>query len=192
MTPCTQCGQPNDSGDSFVCSRCLAARNFPPAPANELREKDSLTMSNDKPQTVHAWGDTLWAMASAQRTSVEFAQAAQEIFEQGFGKREDLLSICYTSPQAVNMYTRDLQAAIRTLVEFAWTAVQSQTLPTQISADAPTAISALEATLMWFNESNWDDAKRQKWERLTGNKEATTRVLCDCVRAAIAAEAVQS
>ncbi len=37
MTDCTQCGQPNDNGDSFVCRGCLVARNFPPAPAEGKR-----------------------------------------------------------------------------------------------------------------------------------------------------------
>ena len=34
MTDCTQCGLPNDSGDSNVCRGCLIARNFPPAPTS--------------------------------------------------------------------------------------------------------------------------------------------------------------
>lgn len=39
-------------------------------------------------------------------------------------KREELLRMCHTAPKAVDMDTRDLESAIRRLVEFAWESVQ--------------------------------------------------------------------
>ncbi len=85
-------------------------------------------MSYLKPQSAKDWGEDLWAMAREQQTSAEFAQAAHRILVQGRNetatKREDLLRLCHGAPMAVEMDTRDLEAAIRRLVDFAWEATQ--------------------------------------------------------------------
>ncbi len=54
--------------------------------------------------------------------------------------------------------------------------------------------AALEAVVLFHSGSPWDDAKRARWDTLAeallgfaaggGHWEATTRVLCDMVRAA--------
>lgn len=44
---------------------------------------------------------------------------------------------------------------------------------------------ALEAVLLFFSGSPWDDEKKQRWLELTGEEEATTRVLCDTARSAL-------
>ena len=44
---------------------------------------------------------------------------------------------------------------------------------------------ALEAVLLFFDSSPWGDDKAERWLALTGHEEATTKVLCDGVRAAL-------
>lgn len=46
-------------------------------------------------------------------------------------------------------------------------------------------LSALEAVLLFHSGGDWDEKKRSKWKSLTGKDEATTKVLCDLVRAAL-------
>ena len=51
--------------------------------------------------------------------------------------------------------------------------------------EAPAAADALRAVLLFHGGGPWDAAKAAAWERLTGEREATTRTLCDFVRAAL-------
>ncbi len=51
----------------------------------------------------------------------------------------------------------------------------------------PGVENALQAVLVFHHDGYWDAAHCAKWERLTGSTEATTKALCDIVRAAIAA-----
>lgn len=45
---------------------------------------------------------------------------------------------------------------------------------------------ALKAVLLFYRAGPWDDAVRSDWTYLTGKTEATTKALCDAVRAALA------
>jgi len=45
---------------------------------------------------------------------------------------------------------------------------------------------ACKATLMFHRECVWDTVKQQEWYELTGDPAATTKVLCDFVRRALA------
>ena len=45
----------------------------------------------------------------------------------------------------------------------------------------------VEALLLFYEAPYWTAAERAQWLRLTGQTEATTRVLADCARAALAA-----
>lgn len=47
-------------------------------------------------------------------------------------------------------------------------------------------LKACKATLLFHGAGHWDDEKRLEWLNLTGHSEATTKVLCDFVRAALA------
>lgn len=44
---------------------------------------------------------------------------------------------------------------------------------------------ALEACLLFHDSGSWDMEKRLSWQRLTRQSEATTRALCDTLRAAL-------
>jgi len=44
---------------------------------------------------------------------------------------------------------------------------------------------ALKLVLL-FHGGRWDDAEKTEWHRITGTREATTKVLCDHVRSALA------
>ena len=44
---------------------------------------------------------------------------------------------------------------------------------------------ALRLTLLFHSGSPWDDSKRLAWLKITGVEEATTKVLCDTIRAAL-------
>ena len=45
---------------------------------------------------------------------------------------------------------------------------------------------ALGLVLMFHGGGEWNESKRAEWLRITGTREATTRVLCDHVRSALA------
>jgi hypothetical protein len=47
--------------------------------------------------------------------------------------------------------------------------------------------AALEAVLLFHDANVWDLPKRAAWQTLTGQPEATTKVLCDTVRRALQA-----
>jgi hypothetical protein len=47
-------------------------------------------------------------------------------------------------------------------------------------------IDVLRAVLMFHDGATWDANRRAEWKRITGSDEATTKVLCDHVRAALA------
>jgi hypothetical protein len=49
------------------------------------------------------------------------------------------------------------------------------------------AREALRAVLLFHDGEPWDFEKAQEWRLLTGDDRATTRVLCDLVRKALAA-----
>ena len=44
---------------------------------------------------------------------------------------------------------------------------------------------ALKLVLL-FHGVAWDETERAEWERITGTREATTKVLCDHIRSALA------
>jgi hypothetical protein len=44
---------------------------------------------------------------------------------------------------------------------------------------------ALRAVLMFHEGGEWSADRRAEWKRITGSDEATTKVLCDHVRAAL-------
>ena len=44
---------------------------------------------------------------------------------------------------------------------------------------------ALEATLLFHSSSPWDESKSKRWVELTGVDVATTRNLCDFIRAVL-------
>ena len=46
-------------------------------------------------------------------------------------------------------------------------------------------MAALMAVLLFHGGGEWTDAKRREWKALTGEDEATTKTLCDTVRAAL-------
>ena len=126
MPTCTQCGAPNDNGDSQVCRGCLVARNFPPAP----------TVDRGTPRTCAYWirpqyqdkhGTTLYDVYEylgpmiRVNSYVTLKQALSD-YPRALvvADTERLLSLCHLAPNAVQMNTRDLEAAIRRLVDFAW------------------------------------------------------------------------
>jgi hypothetical protein len=43
-------------------------------------------------------------------------------------------------------------------------------------------MDALKLVLLFHSGGAWDDAKIAEWLRITGTREATTKVLCDHVR----------
>jgi len=47
---------------------------------------------------------------------------------------------------------------------------------------------ALEAVLLFHSPPPWEEAKRARWQELTGKDEATTKVLCDRIREVLADE----
>lgn len=49
---------------------------------------------------------------------------------------------------------------------------------------------ACEAVLLFYRAVYWDNAAADRWHELTGSREATTRVMCDTVRAALATKEV--
>ena len=44
---------------------------------------------------------------------------------------------------------------------------------------------AAQATLLWFSGKTWDEDALGEWIRLTGKPDATSKILCDTVRAAL-------
>ena len=48
------------------------------------------------------------------------------------------------------------------------------------------SIDAIKLALLFHSGSPWDDGKRAEWLRITGTTEATTKVLCDHLRAVLA------
>lgn len=48
-----------------------------------------------------------------------------------------------------------------------------------------TPIDAIKLALLFHSSSPWDDAKRAEWLRITGSSEASTKVLCDHLRAVL-------
>lgn len=50
----------------------------------------------------------------------------------------------------------------------------------------PNMAEALHAVLLFHSGDRWDTEKNARWLLLTGSEEATTKVLCDTVRAALA------
>lgn len=55
-----------------------------------------------------------------------------------------------------------------------------------LAADNARLREALELVLLFYN-STWDEKQRDKWWAITGKDEATTKVMCDHIRAALAA-----
>ena len=57
---------------------------------------------------------------------------------------------------------------------------------TWLIAAAPELLAALEAVLLFHSGREWDATARREWLRLVGAPDATTKVLCDVARSAIA------
>jgi hypothetical protein len=47
---------------------------------------------------------------------------------------------------------------------------------------------ALELVLLFHEGGSWSNEKSERWAELSGNREATTRTLCDCVRESLAGD----
>ena len=45
------------------------------------------------------------------------------------------------------------------------------------------ASDATRAVLLFYTAPRWTDTERQEWKSITGSDEATTKVLCDTMRA---------
>lgn len=45
---------------------------------------------------------------------------------------------------------------------------------------------ALRVVLFFYSPSPWDEAKRRRWHELSGHEDASSKNLCDVVRAALA------
>lgn len=54
-----------------------------------------------------------------------------------------------------------------------------------MTQDTITPAMALEAVLLFHAGGPWSHEKSLRWAELTGSAEATTRTLCDAVRAAL-------
>jgi hypothetical protein len=48
--------------------------------------------------------------------------------------------------------------------------------------------NALKAVLLWHGAPTWSESEKATWEALTGNPEATTKVLCDFIRSTLVNE----
>ncbi len=126
--PCTQCGYPNDNGDSNVCRGCLISRNFPPAPTSERTKPVSKHLNAIwiLPDYQEKWGSTLfdvWEIGQSRRLDTyTFLKDARKDYPTAefIPNRESLLRLCHGAPKAVGMDTTDLETAIRKLVDFAW------------------------------------------------------------------------
>lgn len=55
----------------------------------------------------------------------------------------------------------------------------------RLMAAAPELLDACRAVLL-FHAVEWDEDKRTEWKAITGESEATTKILCDHIRNAIA------
>lgn len=53
-------------------------------------------------------------------------------------------------------------------------------------AEKADLLAACEAALLFHSGGPWDEEKSAEWLRLTGTPDASTRNLCDCIRAAVA------
>ena len=49
----------------------------------------------------------------------------------------------------------------------------------------PRVFHAAEVVLMFHRGVVWTDQMRKRWRELTGSQDATTKVMCDTVRAAV-------
>mgnify|MGYP001620023852 FL=1 len=55
----------------------------------------------------------------------------------------------------------------------------------RLIAAAPEMKDALALPLLFHAGGEWSGAKRATWKRVTGTDEATTKVMCDTIRAAL-------
>ena len=53
-------------------------------------------------------------------------------------------------------------------------------------AASPLLRDACRAVLLFHSGGEWDEERRNEWHALTGEDEATTKILCDTVRRALA------
>lgn len=60
----------------------------------------------------------------------------------------------------------------------------------QFIAAAPDMAAVAEATILFYT-INWTDEKRKRWKELTGQEEATTKILCNFARFALANAGVE-
>jgi hypothetical protein len=63
---------------------------------------------------------------------------------------------------------------------------EQQAADNRLIAAAKDLHAFTEAALLFHGGGDWSDAKQIRWEELTGSIDATTRVLCDFGRAALA------
>jgi hypothetical protein len=52
--------------------------------------------------------------------------------------------------------------------------------------NTPDLLSVCQATLLFHKSGGWNAEDAAEWTRLTGHKDASTKDLCDAIRAAIA------
>jgi hypothetical protein len=80
----------------------------------------------------------------------------------------------------------DLNAEDRDAIRWALARIEVLQDHARRVQEPATLLDACRATLI-FHGGRWSDDERQEWRNITHHEEATTRVLCDTVRAAIAA-----
>lgn len=59
---------------------------------------------------------------------------------------------------------------------------QEEELRDYINSQTKSLRESLELVLLFHSGTYWDATKAARWKELTGNAEATTKVLCDHIR----------
>ena len=86
--------------------------------------------------------------------------------------------------------TIDQLARLRAMQEdrqglWGMTPCDKDALGAALEQPSPKTIAALEAVLLYYSPSPWDNEKQIRWQQLTGKNLSTTKTLCDFVREAI-------
>jgi hypothetical protein len=82
----------------------------------------------------------------------------------------------------------DLNAEDKDAIRWALARIETLRDRARRAQEPATLLDACRATLIFHGE-RWTSEERQEWRNITHHEEATTRVLCDTIRAAIAAAA---
>jgi hypothetical protein len=80
----------------------------------------------------------------------------------------------------------DLNAEDRDAIRWALARIETLRDAACRAQEPATLLDACRATLIFHGE-RWTYEEQQEWYKITRHEEATTRVLCDTIRAAIAA-----